>query len=230
MRNDLNARGPLNSPILIVGDSLPENKDTQLKLSEILDRRGVIYNSIIIPLKYYINNYLYNYRLKLPSENNNDIFRYVNAVDNPNDKSGLNPLDSAYSNKISKLRNEILDLNNNNKYSIIICMGDFSYFAVRTLFDKYYPREKKCYRKNGTKFTIRRLGEFFQNGIDQYKPGGDNILPILHNSSNLSFSKTDEFIPSQRKGTYKCYLQYVGEEIGKVMRKDEKIRSYLEAL
>lgn len=228
MRTDLNARGPLNSPILIVGDSLPENEDTQRDLHEILDRRGVTYNSIIVPLKYYMNEYLIShYNLKLPFENENDIFRYVNAVDNPKDKWGLNPSDSTYQIKTAKLRNEIFATDIKNKYRLIICMGDFAYFAVRSLLGIYHPRENHYYRSKGTKYEIYRLGEFFNSGVANYIAGGNNILPILHNSSNLSFSKTNEFIPVQRRNDYKFYLQYVAEEISKLMLRDNKLKDYL---
>ena len=79
MREDLCARGPKDSPILIVWDSLPEKERTKDKLKEILDRRGVTYNSIIVSLKYYMDEFLIEkYKLKLPSDLNNkgDIFRH----------------------------------------------------------------------------------------------------------------------------------------------------------
>jgi hypothetical protein len=231
MREDLCARGPKDSPVLIVGDSLPEKETTQGKLLEILDRRGVTYNSIIVPLKYYINEYLIKkYKLKLPSDSNNkeDIFRFVNAINNPDDKRGLDPLNRNYSIVLKNLSNEIFDNNNKTKYRLILCMGDFSYFAVRSLFEKYHPGENKFYKSSGTRFKIGKLGQFFQQGIREYKKG-DNILilPILHNSSNLHFQKTNEFIPKDKRNNYISYLNYIAEEVSEIIMNDIEMTKYL---
>ena len=107
-----------------------------------------------------MNEYLIKkYSLKLPGDFNNkdDIFRFVNAVNNPDDKWGLNPTSEDYNLVIKNLKEEIFN-NNKSKYKLILCMGDFAYFAVRSLFKRYHSRENKIYRKNGTKYKIDRLG------------------------------------------------------------------------
>ncbi|MGK0466859.1 hypothetical protein [Clostridium sp.] len=228
MREDLCARGPKDSPILIVGDSLPEKERTQDKLKEILDRRGVTYNSIIVPLKYYMNEFLIEkYKLKLPSDLNNkgDIFRFVNAVNNYDNKWGLNPLNINYTSVVKNLREEIFDSNNKVKYRLILCLGDFSYFAVRSLFKKYNERENKFYRKSGTKYTIERLGKYFQQSIDKHE--NILILPILHNSTNLHFSLTQDFIPKDKRNIYVSYLSYIAEEISRIIISDIEMKKYL---
>jgi hypothetical protein len=93
--NELIARGNEYSPILFVGHSLPNNPTVRGGLREILGRRHIIYNSIIIPIAYYMNEYLeYSHSdFRLPngfrfkqdinnwsiSHSDNDIFRYMNA-------------------------------------------------------------------------------------------------------------------------------------------------------
>jgi len=222
---DLIARGLKSSPILIVGDSLPKSEDTRNKLDEILDRRGVTYNSIIIPLKYYINEYLISkYRKKLPFDLNNreDIFRFVNALDDPGEKMGLD----GGSEKLNNLKYEIFN-KNEDAYEVILCMGDFAFFAVRSLFNKYNPREKKHYPRNGSKYTIERLGTFFGKNIKIHEKGKPIILPILHNSSNLHFSSTVNFIPVNKRLQYISYMQYIAEEIGELMMKNTKMEGFL---
>lgn len=76
----LQFRAKKDSPILIVGDSFPD-----VEVEEVLGRTHPIYNSIILPIKYYINEYLImEYGFKLPEYfyNNDDIFYYVNAIRN----------------------------------------------------------------------------------------------------------------------------------------------------
>lgn len=233
MRENLCARGPKASPILIVGDSLPQKEKTQNELLEILDRRGVTYNSIIVPLKYYMNEYLIKkYSLKLPSDSNNkdDIFRFVNAINNPDDKWGLNPLSASYSLIIKNLKEEILNNNNQSKYRLILCMGDFSYFAVRSLFKMYHPRENKFYKSSGTKYKIDRLGQFFEESIRNHKKGNILILPILHNSSNLHFHRTQEFIPKDKRNNYISYINYISEEISEIIVSDIEMKKYLKEI
>lgn len=231
MRVDLLARGPKDSPVLIVGDSLPSKEETQNQLIEILDRTGVTYNSIIVPLKYYMNEYLIKkYSLKLPSDSNNksDIFRFINAIDNSNDKWRLNPLSEKYNLVIKKLKEEIF--NKNPKYKIILCMGDFSYFAVRSLFEIYHPRENKFYKSSGTKYTIERLGRFFQESLTNYEKGNILILPILHNSTNLHFYRTKEFIPKDKRNNYINYLNYIAEELSEIIVSDIEMKKYLKEI
>ena len=43
--------------ILIVGDSSPANLQTVQNISYVLDQSHPVYNSLIIPLKFYLNNY-----------------------------------------------------------------------------------------------------------------------------------------------------------------------------
>lgn len=65
-------RGKNDSPILMAGDSFPD-----VEVGEALDRTHPIYNSIILPIKYYINEYLimqYGYKLPKDFYNNDDIF------------------------------------------------------------------------------------------------------------------------------------------------------------
>lgn len=81
-------RGPENQPILIVGDS-PSKKVENIK--EVLDRNHMIYNSIIIPIKYYTEKYLNKYNYTFPEcfNDEKDIFRYVNAIEDSENKKEL---------------------------------------------------------------------------------------------------------------------------------------------
>ena len=79
------------SGILVVGDSLPPNQTTVTKLESVLDPRHSVYNSLIVPLKYYLNNYLNSQGYQLPLEKvENDFFFYINAIDDPATKSNPN--------------------------------------------------------------------------------------------------------------------------------------------
>lgn len=219
------ARGPQKSPILIVGDSLPESKVTRDRLVEILDRRGVTYNSIIIPLKYYINEYLIGkYSLKLPYDFNNreDIFRFVNAIDEPEQKSGL----QGNSDLLDGLRSEILN-ERAEKPVIILCMGDFAFFAVRAVLNKYNSFEKKSYPKSGTKYTLEKLGAYFDKNVDIKDKENPYILPILHNSSNLHFHNSEKFIPQNKRRKYIYYMQYIAEELCEIMVNNTRLKNYL---
>ncbi|WP_162266935.1 hypothetical protein [Clostridium botulinum] len=184
-------------------------------------------------MKYYMNEYLIKkYLLKLPNDSNNkeDIFRFVNAVNNPDDKCGLNPLSASYRLVTKNLKEEIFDNNNKAKYTLILCMGDFSYFAVRSLFNRYHSRENKCYRSSGTRYNIGRLGQFFEQSIREHKKGEILILPILHNSSNLHFNKTQEFIPEDKRNNYISYFNYIAEEISEIIISDIEMKKYLKKI
>lgn len=233
MNSNLYKRGYEKSPIIIIGDSLPKKLETRERIREILDRRHITYNSIIIPLKYYINDYLFkNYKgeYRLPVETKDDIFMYVNAIENPENKSGLNLDEEDDKAKINKLRECIFSKDRVCKYKIIICLGDFSYFAVRSVFNIYNKRETHRYPKKTCKYNIEKLGEYFFKEINSDEKTTPYILPILHNISNLRFEKTDTFIPESIRGNYVSYLQYIGESIAKVMMNDNEIKEYLEVV
>ena len=74
--------------ITIVGDSLPPKSITLIKLASVLDPTHPVYNSLIVPIKYYLNNYLNSRGYQLPEEKvNDDFFYYINAIDDSGTKS-----------------------------------------------------------------------------------------------------------------------------------------------
>lgn len=227
--NYIRVRGPENQPILIVGDSPSKNANN---IKEVLDRNHIIYNSIIIPVKYYTEKYLNEnkYRLNEKFNDIDDIFRYVNAIENNDDKNGLDM--ERDKDKLITLRNEIYDKNNVIKYRIIICLGDFAYFAVRAVLNRYNGHEKHKYGSKN-KYSIEDLGkEFYKNSkIDINKDV--YILPILHNIVNRikDVDKLLEFIPAEERNNYISYYCYIGERLGKILIEDinkiEKYKNYL---
>ena len=219
------ARGPKDSPVLIIGDSLPSNKSTRENLWEILDRRHPVYNSIIVPLKYYINEYLIEkYRLKLPSDfkNKEDIFRYINAF-KPEVK------DYEQDNFDEDMIIEEIESNN---YRIVLCMGVNVFKRVKKLFEEKYGFDEIKVKKSGGQ--IRELGRFFEENIKKHKAGQSIILPILHNSINQNFRFAHRFIPpfedkclNNFRSEYICSHEYIAENIAEIMIKDENIKKYL---
>lgn len=216
-------RGKKDSPILIVGDSFPN-----VQVGEVLDRAHPVYNSIILPMKYYLNEYLImEYGCKLPGDfcNNDDIFYYVNAIRNKNDKGGLEPETKDGKEKLKVLKNVIFGDDGESKYKIIICLGDFAFFAVRSQFLIYYGREQKRYCKSGTKYGIQKLGEHFSKNSEGYiKNHKVYVLPVLHNSANRQFDKSKLFVPEDERDDYLSYHQYVAEKVANILINDPEIK------
>lgn len=186
-------RGNRNG-ILIVGDSLPPNKNTIQKISQVLDPTHPVYNSLIIPIKYYINNYLISKDFQLPLEKPNvDFFFYINAIDDPSTKS--NP-------DLNVLNREV----NRTEHKIILPMGSFAFWSVENVLERV--TKKNC--------TIEELGRIFYQRISITPIDFPIVLPILHNVANLKFEETKKFIMDQSK-EYISYYHYVGFQIGKLL-------------
>ncbi|MCB2294335.1 hypothetical protein LGK95_12525 [Clostridium algoriphilum] len=222
-------RGPKDQPILIVGDSPSKNVKN---VRAVLDRNHGIYNSIIIPIKYYTEKYLskYNYKLAECFNDKEDIFRYVNAIEDSDNKKGLNP--EKEEEKLLNLNEEIYDKNKVFKYKIIICLGDFAYFAVRAVLKSYEGNEQHRYGTKN-KYNIKTIGEHFSKNSEVDIEKDIYILPILHNISNRinDIDKLREFIPENKRTNYISYYCYVGECLGKILINDvSKMDKYMNYL
>ncbi|MCB2305619.1 hypothetical protein LGL08_00120 [Clostridium estertheticum] len=224
-------RGPEDQPILIVGDSRSKNVKN---IREVLDKNHLIYNSIIIPIKYYTEKYLNKHKYKLTEcfNDKEDIFRYVNAIEDSNDKKGLNT--DTEKEKLYNLKDEVYDENNEFKYRIIISLGDFAYFAVRVVLNRYEGKEQHRYSSRAkNKYDIKTLGEHFNRNSKIDVEKDIYILPILHNISNRinDIDKLIEFIPKDKRENYISYYCYIGECLGKILVNDiikkEKYKNYL---
>ena len=183
--------------ILVVGDSLPSNAKTVKNICSVLDPKHPVYNSLIVPIKYYINNYLNSQGYQFPKEKSgDDFFYYINAVDDPKTKSKPN---------FSELIKEI----NQKGHNIILCMGEFAFGAVETI---------KNNKNSGTfKFSISKLGDIFSNRLNTLEIVFPLVLPILHNTANRKFEKSDLFIPGEIRKEYISYFHYVGVSLGKLL-------------
>jgi hypothetical protein len=115
------------------------------------------------------------------------------------------------------------------RYPIILCMGDFAYFAVRSLFDLYKVHERHTYvsESSNVRYSIERLGTYFWKEYNRFKDETKwpLILPILHNSSNLQFDKTKQFIPSELQNEYISYFEFIAEYVGNILY--DNFRDYL---
>jgi|ERR1035437_8447052 hypothetical protein len=181
--------------VLIVGDSLPANKNTVNNIGSVLDPRHPVYNSLIIPIKYYLNNYLNSCGFQLPlDKQNDDFFYYINAVENPLTKK--NP-------DLSNLGMEL----KKQEHKIILCMGNFAFWAVEQVFDRKTRRDN----------SIAKLGEIFTLRINENNLKFPIILPILHNIANLKFEKCIEYIPDIARENYISYFHYVGVQLGQLI-------------
>lgn len=215
--SNLRSRGDVSSPIAIIGHSLPKNNKTKERLKELLDRRHVAYKSLIIPLKYSINEYLLEYhRYKLPNDWNNekDIFYYINAYSYSED------------NCLELNKEEINSIINNRRVRIIICMGGAVFKEVVNHIGEAYKGEKP------EKYSIQKLGEIFEKNVSRYKKDKTArlIIPILHNAANLKFDYTDRFIPEGKRKDYITYNDYIAKELGKVLMSEKKLRKFLRKL
>lgn len=188
--------------ILIVGDSDPANQHTISNISRVLDPIHPVYNSLIVPIKFYINNYLNSHGYKLPiEEKNNDYFYYINAVQNPKTKS--NP-------DLTEMEIEV----KRPEHKIILSMGNFSFWAVESRFDK----ESKIKKNLG----IKNLGKIFYDRINKEKIEFPINLPILHNSANRKFEEANKFIMEDQT-SYISYFHYVGVSLGRIQLKYKNI-------
>lgn len=233
MDNNLKSRGAENSPILIIGHSLPKNSDTIKNIKEVLDRRHLVYNSIIIPLKYYINQYLYNdkgYLLRNDYMNREDIFLYINAFDEELSGKKLD----------EKLLKEYI---NKQSVKIVLCMGIDVFKAILKMYKhnlglgvRYrYDFTHKILGKKNFDNDTEFLGEsfdFLSNNEGKIVPN-KYILPILHNSSNTNFQNTAKFVPVEERYKYNydindsefiIYFEYMAHVIGDLLLSDVEIK------
>lgn len=186
--------------ILIVGDSLPPNQTTVSKLESVLDPRHSVYNSLIIPFKYYLNNYLNTQGYQLPLETaGKDFFFYINAIDDPTTKN--NP-------DLSKLKQEV----DRPEHKIILSMGNFAFWAVESVLG----REVK---KN---LSIVELGQHFYDRLNVIDVNLKINFPILHNVANLKFEDAKTFITKDEEN-YISYFHYVGVQLGKLLMNNKDV-------
>lgn len=182
--------------ILIVGDSLPPNIKTTSNIKSVLDPKHPVYNSLIVPIKYYLDNYLNSQGYQLPLEKvGEDYFFYINAVDNPKTKSNPN---------LTKLKKEI----KRPEHKIILSMGSFAFWAVEYCLNEDCSLNKKL--------SIVRLGEIFDKRMNSLSVQPKLNLPILHNVANLKFEEAIKFI-AEYKDRYISYFHYVGTQLGKLL-------------
>ncbi|MBW9152353.1 hypothetical protein [Clostridium estertheticum] len=160
-----------------------------------------------------------------------DIFRYVNAIEDSDDKKGLNM--ETEKEKLYNLKDEVFDENNEFKYKIIISLVDFAYFAVRAVLNRYEGKEQHRYSAKN-KYDIKRIGEHFSRNLEIDVEKDIYILPILHNISNRinDIDKLIEFIPKDKRTNYISYYCYIGECLGKILINDviktDKYKNYLQ--
>lgn len=226
MTNDYkNVRGAENQPVLFVGDSPSKNVKN---VREVLDRNHMIYNSIIIPIIYYTQKFLNKMGYSFPNkiDNEDDIFRYINAIENSEYKKGI----TADSKEFENLKNEVYKDKNEMifRYPIIICLGDFSYFAIRCVTKRFNPREKHYYGSS-CKYDINRIGQYFNENSKVDSQKDVYILPILHNVSNRikDLEKLREFIPEGDRNRCVSYQSYIGKKIAQILVDDIiKTRGY----
>jgi len=191
--------------ILIVGDSLPSNQITLSKLDSVLDPKHTVYNSLIIPIKYYLNNYLNSQGYKLPLEKSNeDFFYYINTIEDPKTKS--NP-------DLSKLKSEV----ESHEHKIILSMGNFAFWAVEKVLGRDIEQNSK----------IKELGSVFDSRLEDVEY--PIHLPILHNIANLKFERAKDFIAND-ESNYISYFHYVGVRLGELLLKMKDEFEFIETL
>ncbi len=187
------------SGILIVGDSLPPNPKTTKNIKEVLDPIHPVYNSLLVPIKYYLNSYLNSQGFQLPLEKKSeDFFYYINAIDDPKTKN--NP-------DLSKLKTEV----GRADHKIILSMGSFAFWAVESVFGREAKRN----------LGIKELGQIFYDRLSKIEANRILNLPILHNSANRKFEEAKSFI-AQEPENYISYFHYVGVQLGKLLIKNKE--------
>lgn len=203
MSNPLLFRGKRNG-VLIIGDSLPPARTTLGNIKTVLDPTHPVYNSLIVPIKFYLNNYLNSIGYCLPLEEyETDYFYYINAIQDPETKSKPD---------LSELEKEI----NRPEHKVILSMGSFVFKSVEQILKPGLKMQKS--------YSIKDLGKIFSERIE-----GNSFpihLPILHNVANLKFEKTKDFISDYNRN-HISYFQYVGVRLGELLIKNKQEFNFL---
>jgi hypothetical protein len=193
--------------VLIVGDSLPTNQFTLKNINSVLDPRHTVYNSLIVPIKYYLNNYLNSFGYRLPMEEcETDFIYYINAVQDPRTK--IKP-------DLSELEREVI----RPDHKIILSMGSFAFRCVDVILNPNNKIKKS--------YSIEDLGNEFRKRIFEYRP--KLHLPILHNVANLRFERTKDFIVDDGNN-YISYFHYVGVSLGKLLLNHKEEFNFIQSL
>ncbi len=187
--------GNRESPVMIVTDFAVERNDHSA-----FHRDGPLYNGIIIPVKYYLNQYLIlNSNMRLISETvAEEPFHYVAAVESPKDrKRELN---------LVNLRNVLLGVDP----LVVLTLGDFAYTCCQLALGKSsetHPGKAKI------------LGEIYRQNMIQlrmHENEGQVVLPILGREYLADHTLGNEFIGEEDPALFISYFHYLGCTLGRL--------------
>ena len=185
--------------ILIVGDSPPPVQSSVSNIVSVFDPVHPVYNSLIVPVKYYINNYLNSVGYGLPLEAlETDYFYYACAIKSQGAKikSGL-----------TELTAEV----NRPEHKIILSMGSFVFKTVERILNP-----------DGiilNSYSIKEMGRIFSERLEASE--FPIHLPVLHDIANLKHELTKNFI-GDYDFNYLSYFHFVGVNLGELLMKHKE--------
>jgi hypothetical protein len=192
--------GNRESPVLIVTDTGLDSGVRPGAEVPALHRGGGLYNGLIVPMKFYLNQYLLlNSPLRLISETmGREPFHYVSAVDSERDrKKPMNP---------ASLRNVLLAVNP----VLVLTLGDFAYAC--------------CQLASGQANSLRAysasdLGELYRQNMIKLRLSdneGQATLPLLGREALRDPSLGDGFIGDEDPSLFLSYFHYLGCTLGRL--------------
>ncbi|HEX9739382.1 MAG TPA: hypothetical protein VGA29_01295 [Ignavibacteriaceae bacterium] len=184
---------------LIIGDSQSPEQSPVKNMVTVFDPVHPVYNSLIVPVKYYINNYLNSVGYGLPLEAlETDYFYYACAIKSQGAKikSGL-----------TELTAEV----NRPEHKIILSMGSFVFKTVERILNP-----------DGiilNSYSIKEMGRIFSERLEASEY--PIHLPVLHDIANLKHELTKNFI-GDYDFNYLSYFHFVGVNLGELLMKHKE--------
>jgi hypothetical protein len=193
--------GNREAPILVVCDAALEGSAKGGVWDQAFHRGGRLYNGLIVPMKYFINQYLLlNSSLRLISETlGQEPFHYAAAVEGDRDKR-KQP-------NVVNLRNVLLAVNP----ILILALGDFAYASCQVALDQ--AAETRV-------VPAAELGEIYRRNMIQLRLSaneGQALLPLLGREYLKDYSQGDAFIGAEDPSLFISYFHYLGCTLGRLV-------------
>jgi len=192
--------GNREAPVLILTDSAVDTFSKDSAKDPALHRNGRLYNGLIVPIKYYLNQYLIlNSPLRLISETvGQEPFHYASVVESERDKKKPpNPVN---------LRSILLAVNP----VLVLTLGDFAFSSCQVALG--HDSEIRH-------FSSADLGDIYRQNMIKLRMSdneGQAILPLL-GCDYLKEPRTgDAFIGPEDPALFLSYFHYLGCTLGRL--------------
>ncbi len=192
--------GNRESPVLIVTDVAQDDNHQEATGANVLSRNGAIYNGLVVPLKYYLNQYLIlNSPMRLVSETvAQEPFHYAAAVESSRDRRRQPNL--------LNLRNVLLAVNP----VVILTLGEYAYqCSQQALGTEDVPAH----------LSAAQLGEVYRQNMIKLRFSeneGKAVLPLLGREYFADSGLGDAFIGEEDPALFISYFHYLGCTLGRL--------------